>query len=196
MRKGDQFFALGEYYDAAAEYRAAYSKTAIKDRDKRGERALKMAECYRRMNYTAKAIGAYQNGIRYTEKALSDRKKLEEQKVDDKAKKVAEREGNTDNKKTEKKPEKKKVTAKSGKRQAEDTARAARKRTREMSQDSLQAVKAAREDSLKAARVAEKERQKVAKAAHADSLKTAIDATGYTCLGIESAPYEKKGWFR
>ena len=30
----------------------------------------------------------------------------------------------------------------------------------------------------------------------ADSLKKAIDATGYTCLGIESAPYEKKGWFK
>ena len=28
-----------------------------------------------------------------------------------------------------------------------------------------------------------------------DSLKAAIDATGYTCLGIESAPYEKKGLF-
>ena len=27
------------------------------------------------------------------------------------------------------------------------------------------------------------------------SLKTAIDATGYTCMGIESASYEKKGWF-
>ncbi len=28
-----------------------------------------------------------------------------------------------------------------------------------------------------------------------NSLKAAIDATGYTCLGIESAPYEKKGLF-
>ena len=27
-----------------------------------------------------------------------------------------------------------------------------------------------------------------------DLLKTAIDKTGYTCLGIESAPYEKKSW--
>ena len=27
------------------------------------------------------------------------------------------------------------------------------------------------------------------------SLKAAIDATGYTCLGIESAEYEKKGLF-
>ena len=28
-----------------------------------------------------------------------------------------------------------------------------------------------------------------------DSLKAAIDVTGYTCLGIESAPFEKKGLF-
>ena len=28
-----------------------------------------------------------------------------------------------------------------------------------------------------------------------ESLKAAIDATGYSCLGIESAPYEKKGLF-
>lgn len=29
----------------------------------------------------------------------------------------------------------------------------------------------------------------------AGSLKAAIDATGYDCLGIESTPYEKKGLF-
>ena len=28
-----------------------------------------------------------------------------------------------------------------------------------------------------------------------NSLKATIDATGYTCLGIESTPYEKKGLF-
>ena len=28
-----------------------------------------------------------------------------------------------------------------------------------------------------------------------DALKKAIDATGYSCLAIESAPYEKKGLF-
>ena len=27
------------------------------------------------------------------------------------------------------------------------------------------------------------------------ALKAAIDATGYTCRGRESTPYEKKGWF-
>lgn len=77
MKKGDQFYALGEYFDAAAEYKTAYSKTATKDRTKRGERAMKMADCYRRINYSAKAVGAYQNGIRYLEKSHADlRKKL------------------------------------------------------------------------------------------------------------------------
>ena len=75
LRKGDQYLSRGEYYDAAAEFRTAYSKTATKQRDKRGERALKMAECYQRINYTAKAIGAYQNGIRYIEKSVADRQK-------------------------------------------------------------------------------------------------------------------------
>ena len=28
-----------------------------------------------------------------------------------------------------------------------------------------------------------------------DLLKKAVDETGYACLSIESAPYEKKGWF-
>ena len=32
-------------------------------------------------------------------------------------------------------------------------------------------------------------------AVDAGMLKAAIDATGYTCLGIESAVYEKKGLF-
>ena len=65
IKKGDAFFAIGEYFDAAAEYKKGYSRTAVKDKAKRGERAWKMAECYRRINYSAKAIGAYQNAIRY-----------------------------------------------------------------------------------------------------------------------------------
>ena len=32
-------------------------------------------------------------------------------------------------------------------------------------------------------------------AVDANALKDAVDATGYECLGIESAPYEKKGLF-
>ena len=65
IKKGDAHFAIGEYYDAATEYKKGYSRTSVKDKPKRGERAWKMAECYRRINFTAKAIGSYQNAIRY-----------------------------------------------------------------------------------------------------------------------------------
>ncbi len=65
MKKGDKYYALGEYYDAATQYKKAYSATSAKDRDDRGKRALKMAECYRRINYTQKAVAAYNNAIRY-----------------------------------------------------------------------------------------------------------------------------------
>ena len=65
LRKGDQFYAIGEYFDAAAEYKKAYSRTKTTEKEKRGQRAWKMAECYRKINYSAKAIGAYQNAVRY-----------------------------------------------------------------------------------------------------------------------------------
>lgn len=65
LKKGDKFYALGEYYDASTKYRKAYSQTPAKERVQRGRIALKMAECYRRINYTQKAIAAYNNAIRY-----------------------------------------------------------------------------------------------------------------------------------
>ena len=65
MKKGDKFYALGEYYDAAAQYKKAYTQTRAKDKPLRGQRALKMAECYRRINYTQKAMAAYRNAVRY-----------------------------------------------------------------------------------------------------------------------------------
>ncbi len=65
MKKGDKYYALGEYYDAATQYKRAYSATAPKERATRGQRAKKMAECYRRINYTQRAIAAYNNVVRY-----------------------------------------------------------------------------------------------------------------------------------
>ena len=65
MKKGDKFFALGEYYDASVQYKKAYSATPPKDKKTRGQRSLKLAECYRRINYTQKAIASYNNAIRY-----------------------------------------------------------------------------------------------------------------------------------
>ena len=65
IKKGDKAYALGESYDAATQYKKAYSQTPPKQRDQRGRLALKMAECYRRINYTQKAIASYNNAIRY-----------------------------------------------------------------------------------------------------------------------------------
>ncbi len=65
LRKAEQSEALGEYFEAAKHYKKAYAKTKVKDRAKRGERAFKMAECYRHINYAARAAGAYKNAVRY-----------------------------------------------------------------------------------------------------------------------------------
>lgn len=65
MKKGEKYLAIGEYYEAAAEFKTAYNKTPAKEKDKRGERAVKLAYCYDRINSTQKAIAAYRNVIRY-----------------------------------------------------------------------------------------------------------------------------------
>ena len=65
MKKGDKFYALGEYFDAANQYKKAYAQTPAKERAARGQRALKLADCYRRINQTQRAIAAYNNAARY-----------------------------------------------------------------------------------------------------------------------------------
>lgn len=67
MSKGDKYMALGEYYDAAREYKTAYQRTQPKDRELRGQRAAKMAACYNRINEHQRAIAAYRNVIRYNQ---------------------------------------------------------------------------------------------------------------------------------
>lgn len=65
LKKAEQSEALGEYFEAAKHYKRAYSKTPFKQRDKRGERAFKMGECYRHINQVTRALGAYKNAERY-----------------------------------------------------------------------------------------------------------------------------------
>ena len=65
FKKGEKFLALGEYYDAAAQYKKAYGSTKPKDKALRGKYAAKMALCYDRINFNQKAIAAYRNAIRY-----------------------------------------------------------------------------------------------------------------------------------
>lgn len=79
IKKGDKFYAIGEYYEAAAQYKKGYKATAPKDRNKRGDIALKMAYCYDYINSTPKAIAAYRNAIRYERASVDDRLKFARQ---------------------------------------------------------------------------------------------------------------------
>lgn len=65
FKKGEKFLALGEYFDAAAQYKKAYSNTKPKDKAQRGKYTAKMALCYDRINFNQKAVAAYRNAIRY-----------------------------------------------------------------------------------------------------------------------------------
>ncbi len=65
FKKGEQHYALGEYYQASTYYKKAYSRTKPKDKPLRAVRAFKMGECYRLIGYTQRAVAAYQNAVRY-----------------------------------------------------------------------------------------------------------------------------------
>ncbi len=73
LKKGEKFLSLGEYYDAADQFKQAYTKTPPKERENRGKLALKMARCYNKINATPKAVTAYRNAIRYNQASLDDR---------------------------------------------------------------------------------------------------------------------------
>ena len=83
MKKAEKFMAIGEYYDAAAQYKQAYSKTPPKERDRRGLIAGKMAVCYRKINSTPKAVAAYRNMVRYNKATMEDRLELGRQLLKD-----------------------------------------------------------------------------------------------------------------
>lgn len=62
----DEQMARGEFFDASKTYRKVYNKLKKREeRPQRGEVALKMAECYRRLSQFPRASAAYQNALRY-----------------------------------------------------------------------------------------------------------------------------------
>lgn len=73
VRKGDRYLALGEYFDAADQFKRAYSKTPVKQRAERGMIALKLAGCYARINMAPKAVAAYRNAARFGNISAEDR---------------------------------------------------------------------------------------------------------------------------
>ena len=79
FKRGEKHLALGEYFDAANEYKQAFQKTPPKDRERRGQIALKMALCYDKTLQTGKAVAAYRNVIRYQQGNIEERLALARQ---------------------------------------------------------------------------------------------------------------------
>ena len=73
LKKGEKYLAIGEYHDAATQFKQAYTKTSTKEKAKRGDIALKIAYCNERINSTQKAQAAYANAIRYGRATAADR---------------------------------------------------------------------------------------------------------------------------
>lgn len=73
LKKGEKYLAIGEYYDAATQFKQAYSRTSPKERERRGQIALKIAYCNERINASQKAMAAYSNAIRYKQASTMDR---------------------------------------------------------------------------------------------------------------------------
>ena len=65
IKRGEKNLALGEYFDAANNFKQAYTRTPSKDKAARGRLSTKLAFCYDKMNASQKAVGAYQNVLRY-----------------------------------------------------------------------------------------------------------------------------------
>lgn len=65
IKRGDAALALGEYAEAAGQYKKAYSKVSPKDKKMRGLVAYKMGSAYRRYGNAARAVGAFRNAQRY-----------------------------------------------------------------------------------------------------------------------------------
>ena len=72
FKRAERHLALGEYFDAANEYKQAYQKTPPKDRERRALIASKMAFCYDKSLQTDKAVAAYRNVIRYKQANMEE----------------------------------------------------------------------------------------------------------------------------
>lgn len=65
IHRAEAAWAIGEYEQAAANYKRAYSRTPPAEKEKRGALAFRMAESYRRYGNSARALGGYKTAERY-----------------------------------------------------------------------------------------------------------------------------------
>lgn len=65
IRRAERALAIGEYAEAAENYKRAYQLTPVKDKGQRGKLSFLMAECYRKYGFSSRALGAYRTAERY-----------------------------------------------------------------------------------------------------------------------------------
>lgn len=65
IRRAEAAFAIGEYENAARQYKKAYQKIPASEKEQRGRISFMMAECYRRYGNSARALGSYKAAERY-----------------------------------------------------------------------------------------------------------------------------------
>lgn len=65
IRRAEAALAIGEYEQAANQYKKAYARIPSSEKAQRGKIAFEMGECYRKYGFSARALGAYQSAERY-----------------------------------------------------------------------------------------------------------------------------------
>ncbi len=65
IKRAEAALAIGEYAEAAGNYRKAYTKTPAKEREQRGKLAYAMGDCYRKYGNVARALANYRTAERY-----------------------------------------------------------------------------------------------------------------------------------
>lgn len=65
LRRAEAAWAIGEYEEAARQYKHAYSRTPASEKEQRGRIAFLMGECYRHYGNAARAVGSYRSAERY-----------------------------------------------------------------------------------------------------------------------------------
>ncbi len=65
IHRAEASWAIGEYEQAAAHFKRAYSRTPPAEKEQRGMLAFRMAESYRRYGNAARALGGYKTAERY-----------------------------------------------------------------------------------------------------------------------------------
>ena len=73
IKRGEKAFSLGEYHEASVRFKQAYTRLPAKERGRRAQVALRMAQSYEKLNAAQRAVAAYRNAVRYGHRDIDTR---------------------------------------------------------------------------------------------------------------------------